>query len=55
VGSVKVFDHFHTGAAILGDLIDISPFHQAHADVGVPETVDSAALTFPIFLQVQLI
>ena len=35
VGRVEFLDHFNTGAAVLGDLINVRTLHQAQADIGV--------------------
>ena len=48
-------DHLDARSAVLGDLVDVSAFHQAHTDVGMPQAVDCARLTLSIHLQVQLL
>jgi hypothetical protein len=32
---IVFLDHLHRGAAILRDLINVRPLHQAHADIGM--------------------
>jgi hypothetical protein len=43
---VVFLDHLETGAAVLGDLVDVGALHQAQADVCMPQTVRCARLTF---------
>jgi hypothetical protein len=31
MSGIELFDHFHAGAAILGDLVDVGALHQAEA------------------------
>jgi hypothetical protein len=35
VNRIEFTDHLHAGAAVLGNLIDVRPFHRAEADVGM--------------------
>jgi hypothetical protein len=39
VRRVVFLDHLHAGAAVLGDLIDVCAFHQAQADIRMPQAV----------------
>lgn len=48
VSGVEFFDHLHAGAAVFSNLIDICAFHQAHADICVPQTVSCAGLFIAI-------
>ena len=52
MGGIEFFDHLDRRPAILGDLIDIRPLHQAQADVGVAQAVGSARLTIAVGFQV---
>src|ERR1017187_770265 len=49
VGSVIFLDHLNVGAAVLRDLIDVRAFHETQADVGVPQAVGRAGLSFTVF------
>src|SRR3546814_11246890 len=53
--SVIFLDHLDTGAAVLGDLIDVRAFEQAKADVSMPQTVAGAGMTTAVEFQVQLV
>jgi hypothetical protein len=48
VGCVILVDHLHARAAVLSDLVDVGPLHQAQADVCVPQAVCSARLAFAV-------
>jgi hypothetical protein len=48
VRSVELLNHFDASAAVFGDLIDVSAFHQAHTDVRVAKTVGSAPIAVAI-------
>jgi len=52
---VIFFDHLHAGPTILGDLIDVGAFHEAHADIGVPQAIGRAPLFIAIKLQIQFV
>src|SRR5260370_38107835 len=41
---IELLDHLDAGAAVLGDLIDVRPFHQSEADVGVAKAVRRPAV-----------
>src|ERR1035441_6830720 len=51
VGSVVFLDHLNAGAAVLRDLINVRAFHETQADVGVPQAVGRAGLSFTVFLE----
>ena len=42
VRGVELLDHLHAGAAVLGNLIDIRPLREPHADVNVAQAVGRA-------------
>ena len=48
-------DHLDTGAAILGNLIDVGSFEQTKADVSMPQTVAGADMTIAVELQVEFV
>ena len=48
---VIFLDHLDTGTAVLGDLINISTFEQAKADIGMPQAVTGADM--PIVTELQ--
>ncbi len=48
VGSVEFFDHLDAGAAILGDLVDVGAFHEAHADVGMSQAIRRAPVAIAV-------
>src|ERR1039458_3396046 len=52
VGRVVFLDHLNAGAAVLRNLINVRAFHQTQADVGVPQAVGRAGLSFTVFLEV---
>src|ERR1039458_4752347 len=49
---VVFLDHLYAGAAVLRNLINIRAFHETQADVGVPQAVGRAGLSFTVFLEV---
>src|SRR5665213_563812 len=51
VGSVIFLDHLNAGAAVLRNLINVRAFHETQADVGVPQAVRRAGLSFTVFLE----
>src|SRR5665213_2515383 len=51
VGCVVFLDHLNAGAAVLRDLINVRAFHETQADVGVPQAVGRAGLSFTVFLE----
>src|ERR1035437_9774561 len=51
MGGVVFLDHLNAGAAVLRNLVNIRAFHQAQADVGVPQAVGRAGLSFTVFLE----
>src|ERR1017187_3076953 len=51
VGGVVFLDHLNAGAAVLRDLINVRALHQTQADVGVPQAVGRAGLSFTVFLE----
>src|SRR3546814_8670609 len=53
--SVKLLDHLDTGAAVLGDLINVRPFEQSEADIGMPQAVAGADVAIAVELQIQLV
>ena len=48
---IVLLDHFHTGAAVLGDLVDIGPFHEPQAYISVPQAIGSARPAVAVKLQ----
>jgi hypothetical protein len=42
MGRVVLLNHLDAGAAVLGDLIDVSTFHEAKADTAVPKAVSGS-------------
>jgi len=48
---VEFLDHLDAGAAVLGDLVYVGAFHEAHADIGVAKAVGSAPITIAIELE----
>lgn len=55
VRGIEFLDHLHAGAAVLGDLVDVGAFHQPHADIGLTEAFEGAALPFSVELQLLLV
>jgi len=55
VGGVVLLDHLHAGAAIFSDLVDISAFHQAQADICVSEAVSGSRAAFAIESEIFLV
>jgi hypothetical protein len=51
VRCVKFLDHFDAGAAVLGNLVNVSAFHEAHADVGMTQTVGGAPVPVAVRLE----
>src|SRR5258708_36409105 len=51
VGGVVFLDHLDAGAAVLRDLINVRAFHETKADVGVPQAIGRAGLSFTVFLE----
>ena len=45
---VVLLDHLDAGAAVLGDLVDVGTFHQAQADVCMPQAVRRARSAFAV-------
>ena len=45
---VVFLDHLDTGAAVLSDLVDVGTFHQAQADVRMPQTVGRTGSSFAV-------
>jgi hypothetical protein len=54
VRRVIFLDHFDTGAAVFGDLVDVGTFHEAKTDIGVPQAVRRSRPPFPVDFQVLL-
>ena len=52
VRGIVFLDHLDAGAAVLGDLVDVRPFHQAQADIGVAQAVGRAGLAFAVDLEI---
>jgi hypothetical protein len=50
---VVLLDHLDAGAAVLGNLIDVRAFHQAHADVGVSQALGGARFALSIKFEVR--
>ena len=50
VRGVKFLDHLDAGAAVLRDLVDVGPFHQPEADVGVAQGIGGATKPLPVAL-----
>jgi hypothetical protein len=55
MGGVVLLDHFHTGAAVFGDLVDVSTLHQAQTNIRVPQAVGRPRSAFTIESEVFLI
>jgi hypothetical protein len=55
VHRVVFLNHFYTGAAVLGDLVNVGPLDEAQADVGVTKAVQSAAIAVAIELHLLLV
>src|SRR5208282_4129408 len=51
VSGVEFLDHLDAGAAVLGDLIDVGAFHEAHTYVGVSQAVGCAPVPVAIELK----
>jgi hypothetical protein len=51
VRRIELLNHLHRSPAVLGNLINISAFHQTHADVGMPQTVCSPPIAIPVQLE----
>ena len=51
VRCVEFLNHFDAGAAILGERVDIRALHEAHANVGVTQTVCGTFLAVAIKLE----
>jgi hypothetical protein len=49
---VEFFDHLDAGATILGDLIDVCPLHEPHADVSMTQGIGNAILAVSAHLEV---
>ena len=49
---IVLFNHLDGCAAVLGDLIDVGPLHEAHTYVCVPEAVGGAG--FAVAVQFEL-
>lgn len=43
-----LLDHLNAGAAVLGELINVGAFHEAHANISVGQAVRSALLAISI-------
>jgi hypothetical protein len=48
VRRVVFLDHLDTRAAVLSDLVDVGAFHQAEADVCIPQTVGCTGSSFAV-------
>jgi hypothetical protein len=53
VRGVEFFDHLDAGAAVLGNLIYVRAFHQAEADVRVPQAGVSGTWSFRDIMEFQ--
>ena len=53
MGSIIFFNHLNRRAAVLGDLIDVGPFQEAHADVRVAKAIGCATIAVPILFETQ--
>jgi hypothetical protein len=51
LGGVVFLDHLDAGAAVLRDLVYVRAFHEAQADVGMPEAISCAGLSITVFLE----
>ena len=49
---IVLFDHLNAGAAVFGDLVNVGPFHQAHADIGVTQAVGRAGFAVAVGLEI---
>ena len=45
---IVLLDHLNAGAAVLGYLVDIGTFHEAHADIGIAQAVSRARLAVSV-------
>ncbi len=52
VRRIVFFDHLDTGAAILGDLIDISAFEQAKTNIAVAQAICRARFAIAVEFQI---
>ena len=52
---VEFFDHLHARAAVLGDLINIRPFEQTKADIGMSQAVAGPDMPIAVELQIELV
>ena len=52
---VIFLDHLDAGAAVLGDLINISAFEQSEADIGMPQTVTGADMPIAVEFQIEFV
>ena len=48
---VKFLSHLDAGAAIFGDLVDVSTLHQPHTNVSIPRALGHARLLFAVLLE----
>lgn len=48
---IVLLDHLDAGSTVLCDLVDVRAFHEAHADIGVPQAVGRARLTVTVQLE----
>jgi hypothetical protein len=51
VSRVEFLDHLDAGAAVLGDLIDVGPFHEPHANVRMSQAISRAPVTVAVKLE----
>ena len=51
---VVLLDHLNAGSAVLGDLVNVRPFHETEAYICVPEAVGCTAVAVAINLQSRL-
>ena len=45
---VVFLDHLDPSPAVFGDLVDVRPFHQPQADIGVAQAVGRPAVAFAV-------
>jgi hypothetical protein len=48
VVGIEFLDHPDGGAAVLGELIDVTPLHKPHADIEVAQAVSSSRLVVAV-------
>ena len=52
---VIFLDHLDTGAAVLGNLINIRAFEQSKTDIGMPQTVTGTDMSIAVEFEIQFV